>query len=136
MDTIVVAVAFDKGNENPIFSFSSVTHLFVYDNARSLRNDMLLLELEEQIGRQSGFVGIGFNTSESELVEELYFKFSYPGNFPNSSGEQIPNPGQNIYYRYGLTDFEDERILFLGISRLGEGGRPLIQVHPKGSYIA
>ncbi len=101
-DSILVFPGYNDGQENPLFGSHLVTKAYSFLNW-TFGNDFMILEIDEDIGAETGWIGVAFNNNKDELLNQVYHKYSYP-----SSTMFIPFDGEingdTLYYSYGLYD--------------------------------
>jgi hypothetical protein len=99
-DSLNVCPVFDNGTPNENFGCSSVSKIYSFKNW-STDEDFVILELKQSIGQQTGWLGIGYESSHTVLEEEhIFYNFTYPSNYdPNIDPRRFN--GDSIYYRYG-----------------------------------
>ena len=134
-DSFFVCPIYDNGAFSLDFDCSAVSKLyFIKDWNITEGEDIAVLELEESIGFSTGWIGIGFEKSESALMNNIYYKFSYPG---ESSISELYN-GDTLYYSYGEANFfTDYDIGIMGGQGIpGESGSSLISVDHGSNYIS
>lgn len=66
---------------------------FVNSLGHAPSDDLALLILEEPIGYEIGWIGLGYVTFDSFLLDNTFYNFSYPG--------MDGYDGLNMYYKYG-----------------------------------
>lgn len=89
---------FDNGIINPNFDCSSIEKVYFFKDWSFAKEDIAVLELEEPIGESTGWIGIGFDETGEQHLNDIHYKFSYPLiPFWNS----IPYNGDTLYYGYG-----------------------------------
>lgn len=66
---------------------------FVNDLGRNFKDDIALLILDEPIGYKIGWLGLGYVASDTFLINNVFYNFSYPG----TDGYD----GLNMFYKYG-----------------------------------
>lgn len=134
-DSLMVASIPNNGQFNLNFNTSIVRKIYMLKNWRLGSEDMTVLELEREIGRETGYLGIGYNDDDQELSNELFYKFSYPAlkNFANDTNDYN---GDTLYYGFGSIDFLTPDLL--GINTAygipGESGSSLIRVKNERDY--
>ena len=134
-DSLYVAPVYNDGQFNENFPGSYVSKVYVLKEWSISEEDIALLELEEPIGATTGWLGIGFNNNDDELLEALYYKFSYPGvtNFnidPNSYN------GDTLYSYYGeITDVTENYLYIESVPGIpGESGSAILQFENQERY--
>jgi len=134
-DSLYVSPVFDNGNFSTHFNSSYVSKAYFFKDWGFGGTDMAVLELEEPIGELTGWLGIGFNATDSILKESVFYKFSYPAAaFPPDTNHYN---GDTLYFSYGLADhFTDNTI---GIRNVigagGESGSSIIKIENGQSYV-
>lgn len=127
-DSIFVCPAYDKGEFNSLFECSLVKKIYVFEDWNFNGEDFAILELEDNIGYQTGWISIGFD-NELKYKDELLHKFSYP-NWGNAPLDSIVFNGDTLYHSFGYADIFDEfNIGFTGaVAVPGESGSSIIQI--------
>jgi len=134
-DSLYVCPIFDNGQNSVNFPCSWVQKIFLFKNWSLSGEDFAILQLEESIGDLTGWLSIGFNDTDSSLLNGIYYKFSYPARtmFPIDSAEYN---GDTLYYNYGKIDIVTNNQI--GINHTngiqGESGSSLIKVENHQSY--
>ncbi|MBL7921485.1 MAG: trypsin-like serine protease [Bacteroidia bacterium] len=104
-DSIQAIPAYNNGNIPSNIPASMVKKIYIfktYYNNTSW-DDISLYELNEPIGIQTGWVGIGFNSNSNFTANKVFHKFSYPG-APQPSNPSVVYNGDTLYYNYGYID--------------------------------
>ena len=95
----------------------------------SSESDIAVIELENPIGEKCGWMGIGFNSVDSILLDGMFYKFSYPAITDFRIDSNSFN-GDTLYYYYGRVSSALKNYFYiptaLGIQ--GESGSPLIKI--------
>ena len=99
-DSIFVAPIYDNGVYSNIFECSWVDKVYIFEEWDGNTQDFALLELNKNIGRKAGWLSIGFNNNEQDLLNELFYKFSYPS-ITVSLLDSTEYNGDTLYYGYG-----------------------------------
>lgn len=133
-DSLFVSPVYDNGKISPIFQGSWVKKIYLFKNW-NLGKDFSILELENPIGDYTGWISIGFDSNDINLLDGIFYKFSYPA---TTMPEIDPNPynGDTLYYGYGLADLADKNgIMIQGTSGIpGESGSSLIKINNEHTY--
>ena len=135
-DSILVCPAYNDGIPFSDFDCHYVQKVYHFEQWTLGGEDMTILEIDEMLGMETGWIGIGYNENEEELLENIYYKFSYP----NSSVPVgiLPFNGDTLYYQYGAIDLINE--YYIGITSTvgqpGDSGSSLISVENGESYIS
>ena len=135
LDSLYVAPIFDNGAFNNTFSGSYTSKIHLFQDWSLGGTDMAILELEEPIGEQTGWLGIGFNSSDSELQEGVFYKFSYPvAAFPPDDPNRYN--GDTLYYKYGVVDLNGEDLVTIPNALVagGESGSSIIKIANEETY--
>ena len=98
--------------------------------------DLVLLELEEEIGKESGWMSIGFEEDQSKLEGDLFHKMSYPAY--NTPYNDKPYTGDDLHVSYGVVDYVSEE--FIGVQNHliglgGESGSPIFKTNNKDEFV-
>lgn len=122
MDSIKVVTLFDDGKVAPNGKTSVVKKAYIFESffARSGTEDIALLEIDDYLGEEFGYVGIGFNVESKFYKRNLFHKFSYPS-IPNPIDPTEKYNGDTLLYNYGLID------------TIGSNGLGLPTARPHGS---
>ena len=133
---ILVCPAFDNGSKNPLFDCCFVTKIFRFEEWQRLGQDFALLELEQNIGEKTGWVGMGFNNDDDFFRNSLLHKFIYP--FP-SDWDREPSffNGDTLYHYFGNLNQIQENRMMVGTSFIGtngEQGSSIIKIKNRESY--
>lgn len=99
-DSIHVFPAFNNGMPQPGLPITRVKKIYMFKHFSAGAHDVALLELEEPIGLQTGWTGIGFNSATNFMAGKVYHKFSYPAAPQPSNPSKVYN-GDTLYYNYG-----------------------------------
>lgn len=134
-DSMFVSPAFNNGMDSPLFKGSWVRKIHFFENWNMTHTDLSILELEEPIGDQTGWISIGFNADNQDLLDGIFYKFSYPGQtFPEIDTRAYN--GDTLYYSYGSVDIADQYgfgVMYTnGIP--GESGSSLIKIEKENFY--
>ncbi|HEX8515301.1 MAG TPA: T9SS type A sorting domain-containing protein [Bacteroidia bacterium] len=107
-DSILIAPAYNNGMVDPAFTPAVVRKYYMfksfYDGIFS--KDFALLELNQPLGSQTGWIGIGYNSDPAFYTDNVLHKLSYPGIVNPFDTTQIYN-GDTMYYNYGYVDGSD-----------------------------
>lgn len=133
-DSVYVCPAFDNGQAHPSFGCRRVVKIYVISDWQLWGEDLAILELEEDIGYQTGWVGIGYEEDTATVTNGIYFDFSYPGDHFPGVDPRVFN-GDTLYYGYGVIDRVSN---FLGVTGAagipGESGTALVKVFNHQQY--
>ena len=134
-DSLFVCPALDNGQMNTNFECSWVKKIYFFENWNIYNSDFAVLELEESIGDDTGWIGIGFESTDSLLLDGIFYKFSYPAATMLALDSNTYN-GDTLYYAYGIADCIDENSIAVkntsGIP--GESGSSLIKIANNSTY--
>ena len=108
-DSLLVYPGFNNGVENQEFNSHLATKAYSYLNWSLNGGDIILLEINEDIGHKTGWLGIGYNKEDEDLRDRLFHKYSYPCTAEFTQYEGQIN-GDTLYYSYGIYDKVDEFI--------------------------
>ncbi|MDR2917890.1 MAG: T9SS type A sorting domain-containing protein [Tannerella sp.] len=133
-ESLFVSPIFDNGEKSAYFDCSWVDKIYYFENWQYPYSDVAILELEKPIGNETGWLSLGFNKKDEELLSGIFYKFSYPA-VPIMSEPDIYN-GDTLYYNYGISDFIQPNIIGIrGASAYrGESGSSLIKIRNKEDY--
>lgn len=134
-DSLFVSPIFDNGEKSAYFDCSWVDKIYFFENWQFIYNDIAILELENPIGEETGWLSVGFNENDEELLDGIFYKFSYPARPLYPTDEYIYN-GDTMYYNYGIADhIEKSGIGILKTSGIpGESGSSLIKIKNRENY--
>ncbi len=127
-DSIYVCPIYNNGKRDVCFDCAYVKKIFFFDELGSIGNDIAVLELNRGIGRNTGWIGIGFNEQDAFYEDKVFHKFSYPA--VSSPFDPFPYNGDTLYHSYGLLDRVLPRQLGVDgvFASVGESGSSLIYV--------
>jgi V8-like Glu-specific endopeptidase len=135
VDSLYVCPVYDNGDFSADFNCSYVQKVYFFRDWSLNGEDFAVLELEEAIGETTGWIGIGFNATDSLLTQGIFYKFSYPSISLLSIDTNEYN-GDTLYYNYGVSDFVNPN--FIGILNTngipGESGSSIIKVENGSTY--
>lgn len=122
VDSVEIQLGLNNGVEH--FGRHLVTKMYSFKDWGLRGNDFVLLEVEEDIGLSTGWMGIAYNENDTELVNMVYHKYGYPCSNMFSTVDLDLN-GDTLYYNAGFFDVIDEEYISSRVFRqglLGEGG--------------
>lgn len=142
VDSIIVCPGYDNGILNHNFDCTNVTKIYSFKNWH-LDEDFVILELSENVGQLTGWLGIGYDNKNSSIENEhLFYKFEYPARYiPNVDSTHFN--GDTLYYRYGRAKvftltFGDSTFHRIGLQNNhainGESGGSLISIKNNNTY--
>jgi V8-like Glu-specific endopeptidase len=99
-DSIYACPAYDEGAKHPDYDCGHIVKGFFYDNWQLGNTDLALLELDQPLGDETGWLGIGYNRLDSQLIDGLFYKMSYPATTVASIDSNTYN-GDDCYFSYG-----------------------------------
>lgn len=104
-DSILIAPAYDNGNIQPSLPTSIVDKYYIFKSyyENNTARDIALLQLHQPIGRQTGWIGIAFNSDTAYFTNKVFHKLSYPAQ-PNPINPSLIYNGDTLYYNYGYID--------------------------------
>jgi len=131
-----ICPVYNNGSVNENFDCVLVRKLFFLKDWSFLGEDIAVLELETPIGEETGWIGFGFNDSQEELEDEIFYKFSYPG-IPLPPIDTTHYNSDTLYYNYGKIDVLNEHALgvYDAFGIPGESGSGLTSIRNHESYI-
>ncbi len=134
-DSLFVCPVFDNGHPNAGFPSSYVRKVFLFKNWNLLTGDFAILELEQTIGDMTGWISIGFDDSDTSLLEGIYYKFSWPARTIPALDSAEYN-GDTMYYNYGKIDITNDYQIGIRHTNAisGESGSSLIKVENNLNY--
>jgi len=123
VDSLRVAPVFNNGQQHSVFGTTLVNKVYLFRDW-NFGDDIAVLELQESLGVQTGWLSIGFNEDEAELISQQYYKFSYP--YDSMGGFN----GDTLYTNYGNISYATGP--FIGINGaggyVGQSGSSLIHI--------
>ncbi len=133
-DSLFVSPVYDNGEFSQLYSGSWVKKIFLFENW-DFTSDFSILELEEPIGENTGWISIGFDSHDTSLLDGIFYKFSYPAtSVPQLDTNQYN--GDTLYYGFGLADMVNNSTI--GITNAtgipGESGSSLIKIKNETYY--
>lgn len=133
-DSYSVFPAYDNGELSAEFNGAAVSKVYYFkDFTLTGGGNIVVLELEEDIGSKAGWLSIGFNKDLSALSDEIYHKFSYPG----GSQTLTRYNGDTLRYSFGVFNVvrDDLMTLIHWGGTPGGVGSSVFQVENELSYI-
>ena len=136
-DSLLIYPGFNNGNENQEFNSHLVTKAYSFSNWSLDGSDIILLEINEDIGLKTGWLGVGYNQQDDELKDQLFHKYSYPCTAEFTQYESQIN-GDTLYNSYGIYNEVDEFISSSypdpsGFS--GESGSSIFTTNNESEYV-
>lgn len=102
-DSMMICPIFNDGKLSEVFEPSFVNRVYIIKDWKLGSEDIAIIELEKEIGLETGWLSIGFDSIDSSFQDGIFFKFSYPvKTFPNDTVDYNNN---DLYYSYGLCDY-------------------------------
>ena len=97
-DSIVVSPSHQNGNPQESIGTIKVNKCYVFKSfvnslGHIVSDDIALMILDQPIGYDIGWLGLGYVATDSFLLDNVFYNFSYPG----VDGYD----GLNMYYKYG-----------------------------------
>ncbi len=130
VDSLRVSPVFNNGESHPVFGTSLVNKVYFFRDWDLEGDDIAVLELQDPIGIQTGWISVGFNQNETELINHHYYKFSYP----KDSGFGFN--GDTLYTNYGSISYATGD--YIGINGAqgfgGQSGSSLIHTENGVTY--
>lgn len=108
IDSILISPAFDNGIEHTQYGTSLVTKVYLFRNWEVGVDDFAVLELDQDLGSSTGWISVGFNEDNIDLLQNHYYKFSYPNYLPYNYN------GDTLYTNHGLMN--EAFFGFLGVT--------------------
>ncbi len=129
-DSLFVSPVFDNGEFSTLFMGSWVKKIYIFENWNIAENDITILELEDPVGDETGWISIGFDSDDTNLLDGIFYKFSYPAEPSLLEVDSTLYNGDTLYYSYGLCDLAlENRIMIQGTSGIpGESGSSIIKI--------
>lgn len=135
LDSLYASPVFDNGAFNDTFAGSYTSKIYFFEGWNLGGEDIAILELEEPIGEQTGWLSIGFNSADAMLTDGIFYKFSYPvAAFPPADPNRYN--GDTLYYKYGVVDLNGEDLITIPNAILagGESGSSIIKIVNEETY--
>lgn len=138
-DSLLVAPAYDNGDFHPTFQSSKVVKYYLPKSildGNDINPDLALLELEELIGEQTGWIGLGYEADQNWFNERVFHKLSYP-NGTNIFDTTQAYYGDTLYYDYGYIQKPPNGLSLSvqgGTTILGQEGSSLFHTDNINSY--
>lgn len=123
MDSMQLIPSYNNGQETAGIPSSYAKRFYIFKTYYDAKNwdDAALIELEDPIGIQTGWVGIGYSLPYSNYNNQVFHKFSYPARPHPSNPSKVYN-GDTMYYNYGYISTISSQ--FLGINSSSATGIP------------
>jgi hypothetical protein len=101
-DSLLAIPALNNGLTQPGLLSSRAKKIFVFKSflGNNTYDDIALIQLEDPIGLQLGWTGIGFDANQNFTNGKVYHKFSYPSVVNPFDSTKVYN-GDTLYYNYG-----------------------------------
>lgn len=133
--SLYVCPAFDNGEKNLNFDCAFVRKIYIFDKQKF--SDLCVLELDQPIGKQTGWISIGFDSDNTSLLDGIYYKFSYPAKTFLDLDSRSYN-GDTLYCSYGtISNADNWRLeVYSAVGIPGESGSSLIKIENKKMYIS
>lgn len=133
-DSIYIAPIYNNGEYNTLFE-GTLVNKFIYLRGWKLSEpDIAILELDESIGNQTGWLSFGFENIDTTLQEGIFYKFSYPGVY--SKRDSIEYNGNDLFYSYGEVNEVSPKVFgsvgVFGVN--GESGCSFIKIKNNQEY--
>ncbi len=134
-DSLLVCPILDNGMESSTFDCSWVKKAYFFEQWDIATTDIAVLELEDPIGEETGWLGIGFEAMDSTLLDGLFYKFSYPA-LPLLTVDSTNYNGDTLYYGFGIADLAGGHGIAITNTngRAGESGSSIIKVRNEQQY--
>ena len=134
-DSVLVCPVFNHGLPNSNFDCTRAIKTYWLRDWSISGEDIALLEMNQPLGEKTGWIGIGFNESDSLLKTKQYYRFSWP-NVPFFPVDPINYNGDTLYYTYGRISVTAPKLLGITgtVGIPGESGSSLIQIKNNASY--
>ncbi|MFZ6052498.1 T9SS type A sorting domain-containing protein [Halocola ammonii] len=133
VERLFASPAFDNGSF-PWLPGSYVKKIYFFRDWDIASEDFAILELEEPIGDEVGWISIGFDEDDDALESHTFYKFSYPNaSVPWDSNEYN---GDTLYFSYGaISEASELHIIIEGSNGIpGESGSSIIHVENEETY--
>ncbi|NVK27173.1 MAG: T9SS type A sorting domain-containing protein [Flavobacteriia bacterium] len=102
-DSLLVCPAYDNGQPNSTYGCSLVASSLYPSDWNSDFTDINILELADNLGNLTGYLGLASSSFQDSIVNRLYYKFSYPSvHLPVF--DSVPYNGDTLYFSYGMID--------------------------------
>ncbi len=136
VDSLIVCPVYNNGISNSNFDCNAVRKVFfIKDWKVNNGEDFSVLELEEPIGQTTGWISIGYDETNNQFADGIFYKFSYPSVFIPPV-DPLPYNGDTLYYNYGKVDLIEPN--FIGAMNtsgiVGESGSSIIHIRNNEDY--
>ncbi len=132
---LFIAPAYDNNSFSP-FNGDWVSKIYFFEHW-SLNRDLALLELNNPIGENTGWVSIGYNSDDDDLIDGIFYKFSYPARTMIEVDSNNYN-GDTLYYGYGTINNSLPTDNFIFVDHLnaipGESGSSIVKIDNGNFY--
>lgn len=131
----MVCPVYDKGKFSSTIECASISKLHLFTNPRM---DFAIIELNKNIGLQTGWLGLSYTKDDEVLKNKLYYNFSYPAT--KSQVYQYLDStiynGDTLYYRYGKLANVNKNCMHCGPIPVisGQSGSSLFEVENFSDY--
>ncbi len=135
-DTMYVSPAYDNGKENSLFGKSKVLEYvtFAINLKPFYKKDIALLKIEDNLGTNTGWMGIAFNEDNTFFENNVFHKFSYPMTLDFFDTTRVYN-GDTLYYNYGkLGLIQKKEIGYDIFAIIGQSGSSLFYTDNEEYY--
>lgn len=136
-DSLIVCPAYDNGVPNQEFECANVAQAYFTKGWKLGGRDIGMMTTDDDIGNQTGWVGIGYTTDSSVYSDYIFHKFSYPGiTIPQFDTNEYN--GDTLYHSYGeVSSHTTEAIQVPSATAIsGESGSSLIAIQHDDFYTA
>ena len=133
IDSLFVCPMYDNGEPHSSYPCVQVSKLHSFCDWNLDSTDFAVLTINEPVGEDVGYLGLGFNQNSDDLERRLFYKFSYPN-------QSIMNPGRyngdSLYFGYGGINASPGPYLSINntFCEFGESGSHLVQVENDSIY--
>lgn len=133
-DSLLACAGYDNGRPNEVFGCSHVKRVFLPRKHGLDENDVAILELEEPLGDNAGWIGVGFTENISTLGNKLMYKWSYPIRAVHREDSGNYN-GDTLLFSYGIFHPSGPDIIFSSTyGAVGESGSSMLLVEDNKVY--
>lgn len=135
-DSLLIAPVYNDGQLSPIFGSSKSLKYFIfktwYDGVEW--DDIALIKLSEPIGEETGWVGIAYNEADNFFEQNVFHKFSYPGETDPVDTSKVYT-GNTLFYNYGCLDLITSTSLGYNIQGIpGQSGSSMLYTDNESFY--
>jgi len=103
-DSILICPSYHLGEANDVYDCVFAQKAFLFKNFDITENDFSVVELSEDLGLKTGWLGLAHAREDSLQNIGIFHKHSYPHSTFFLPDTTIDYNGDTLYYNYGLVD--------------------------------